>query len=258
MMKAHTLAFTFALLLVAPFAGAVTIDSLSLHLHLKNLDHAEEASVRDGYLILTLGGVHRFVGAAFAHENFVRIHPFERNDKGIFILAWKIPTNSESPLAYRLVIDGAWIADPGNPRRSTINGAGLTLSLVTVPWLSDELPGIYEVLAKDGKTARFLFKGRPGENISVAGSFNNWDPFVHTMEEREPGRYELQLELPPGIQLYNFVLRGQMITDPLNSEKATNRYERSVSILRVGSKPVPGDPTITPIDLKKAETAKKE
>ncbi|MEI6385457.1 MAG: hypothetical protein WCQ50_02400 [Spirochaetota bacterium] len=257
-MKVQALSFTLALLLVAPFAGAVTIDSLPLHIHLKNLDHAEQASVQDGYLILTLGGVHRFVGASFAHENFVRIHPFERNDKGIFILAWKIPTNSLSPLAYRLVIDGAWVADPGNPRRATIEGAGLTVSLVDVPRLSDERPGVYELLSKDGKTARFLYKGGPGETVSVAGSFNNWDPFVHRMEETGPGRYELQLELPPGIQLYNFVVRGQMITDPLNSEKATNRYEQSVSILRVGNKPVPGDPIILPIDLKKAETAKKK
>jgi hypothetical protein len=230
--------------------GAVTIESLSLHLFIKGLSHPVPPKIEDGWLVLTVGGVHRFVGAAFEHEGFAKIHPFERNERGVFVLAYQIPLEFESPLAYRLVVDGAWIADPWNSSTATLADSGLAVSLVEVPRISSERPGVYRVLGKDGRTAHFLFKGAPGEIVSVAGSFNNWDPFTHLLEETSPGVYELILPLPPGLNLYTYVYRGESIPDPLNVEKASDRYDRVVSVLRVGFGPVPGDPVIRPMDLR--------
>ena len=253
-----TLALIIALCLAAQSLIAVTIDSLPLHLFIKGLDRPLPPSVKDGWLILTQGGVHRFIGAAFEHEGFVRIHAFEKNPRGVFILAYELPREFASPLAYRLIVDGAWMTDPSNARMATLTDSGLGVSLVEIPWASKEVPGVYRVLGGDGRTARFLWKGPPGELVTVAGSFNNWDPFTHQLAETRPGVYELSLALPLGLNLYDFVWRGNLIPDPLNDEKASNGYDRVVSVLRVGNRSMPGDPLINPIDLSVAKSGKKE
>lgn len=240
----RSLALCAILALAGLGLGAATIDDLALHVFVKTLDRPLPPLVRDGWLVLSLGGAHRFVGAAFEHEGFAVVHPFEINDRGIFVLAWPIPAEFGRRFAYRLDVDGAWMADPSNPRRSGLDGGDLAVSVVELPRIPADRPGVYKVLGPDGRTARFLFKGPPGETVSVAGSFNNWDPFTHRLEESSPGVYELSLALPPGLNLYCFVWRGQFLPDPLNDDKASDRYDRVVSVLRVGPRPAPGDPLI--------------
>jgi len=251
-----TLVLVALLTIAAVDLAAVTIESLSLHLFIKTLDRQQPPTVKEGYLILTQSGAHRFVGAAFGHEGFVTVHPFERNERGIFVLAYLLPREFPSPLAYRLVVDGAWMADPLNASRATLTDSGVGVSLVEIPWESSEVPGVYRVLGDDGRTAHFLWKGPSGETVSVAGSFNNWDPFTHQLGETRPGIYELVLPLPPGLNLYCYVWRGQMIPDPLNDEKASDRYDRVVSVLRVGDRPMPGDPSVLPLRVVSTKAGK--
>ncbi|HOX31745.1 MAG TPA: glycogen-binding domain-containing protein, partial [Spirochaetales bacterium] len=89
-------------------------------------------------------------------------------------------------------------------------------------------------LGPDGRTARFLFRGEPGELVTVCGDFDNWDPFIHELAETSPGTYELALPLPPGIHHYAFVYRGEYLPDPLNPEKALSGDGRLVSVLVSG------------------------
>jgi hypothetical protein len=241
-----TIALVAALFLATLGLGATAIDSLPLHLFITALARPIPPVVRDDYLVLTYGGVHRFVGAAFGHEGFVTIHPYERNERGVFVLVYKVPRDFDSPLSYRIVVDGAWMADPTNARKASLEGSGLAVSLVDLPHLSSELPGVYSVLGEDGRTARFLWRGPPGESVFVAGSFNNWDPFTHRLAETSPGTYRLELPIPDGINVYCFVWRGQMLADPLNDEKVHDEDERILSVLRVGPRPMPGDPVIHP------------
>lgn len=238
------IALSVALLLAAASIAADSIDDLQLHMFVKELDRAKAPIVRDGWLILSFDGVHRFVGASFAHEGFAVMHPFEVNDRGVFVLAWRIPVEFRQRFGYRINVDGAWMADPNNPVRASFEGSGIGVSLVDLPVIPGDRPGVYRVLDADGKTAHFLFKAPPGETVAVAGTFNNWDPFTHELEETSPGVYQLSLPLPPGITLYCFVWRGKMLPDPLNDEKATDAYDRVVSVLRIGTKPMPGDPVI--------------
>jgi 1,4-alpha-glucan branching enzyme len=62
----------------------------------------------------------------------------------------------------------------------------------------------------------FRFDAFPRETIYVAGSFNNWDPFMYVMKEKEPGHYELILNLPPGTYQYIFFYRGERHLDQNN------------------------------------------
>jgi hypothetical protein len=214
-------------------AGGNVVESLPLHLKLAGLKAAKGPELFEDYLVLSAVGPFRFVGAVFEHEGFIRIHAFERNSQGVFVLAYPIPLKRSSPLAYRLVIDGVWTADPSNPRRRSDRPTGLELSVVDVPNLSDLRLGRREILAEDGRTAHFLYRAEPGETVSVCGSFDNWDPFIHEMAETSPGTYELELPLPPGTNYYAFVHRGETKPDPLNVAKASRPEGQVVSVVVV-------------------------
>jgi hypothetical protein len=211
---------------------AFQIDSLSLHMKLTGLKEAEPPQVLENHIVMSAKGPYHFVGAAFESEGFAQIHGFEKNREGVFVLALPVPLKSKAPLAYRLIVDGTWMADPQNPLR-TLGRSGVELSLLELPYLSDEVPGLYSILESDGRTARFLFKGEPGMYVTVAGTFNNWDPFLYPMEETSPGTYALELVLPPGRQYYAFVYDGERHYDPFNQEKATSRDGQIASVLMV-------------------------
>jgi len=239
----RVIALCAALALAGFNLAADSIENLQLHVFVKTLDHPIPPLVREGWLILSLGGAHRFVGAAFEHEGFAIVHPYAVNEHGIFVLTWRIPIDFSPRFAYRLDVDGAWMADPDNPDAASYDG-GVAVSQVDLPRIPGDVPGVYRVLGADGRTAHFLFKGPPGENVAVAGSFDDWDPFTHILQETSPGVYQLSVTLPPGLNLYCFVWRGRLIPDPLNDDKASDRYDRVVSVLHVGPRPMPGDPVI--------------
>jgi hypothetical protein len=210
------------------------VGSLPLHLLLGGMKRAAPPRAFEDRIVFSAEGPYRFVGAAFEHEGFATIHPFERNQQGVFVLAYPVPLKRRDPLVYRLVVDGAWTADELNPRRIVGPAAGLELSVVDVPYLSDLHYGTYAVIAQDGKTARFIFRGNSGEIVTVCGDFDNWDPFIHEMPETAPGTYELELPLPPGIHYYAFVYRGEFVADPLNPRKAVNGDGTVVSVISAG------------------------
>jgi hypothetical protein len=215
-------------------AGRV-IESLPLHLVLAGMKAASAPRVVEGELVLSASGPYRSVAAAFAHEGFARLHPYERNRQGVFVLAYPVPPKwSAGTMEYRVVIDGVWTVDPADPERRADPDTGLELSVARVPNLSDLRLGSYRLLGEDGRTARFLFRGGSGESVAVCGDFNNWDPFIHAMSETSPGVYQLEIPLAPGRHFYAFVYRGEELPDPLNPEKAADREGKIVSVLTAG------------------------
>jgi hypothetical protein len=214
-------------------AGRV-IENLNLHLALAGLKVAEAPRVIEGELVLSASGPYRAVAAAFAHEGFAKLHAYERNRQGVFVLAYPVPLKWESgKLDYRVIVDGVWTTDPANPERVSDPATGLELSTAAVPYLSDLHLGLYKILGDDGHTARFIFRGEKGESVTVCGDFNNWDPFIHAMSETSPGVYQLELPLSRGRHFYDFVYRGEELPDPLNPAKAATRDGKEVSVLVV-------------------------
>lgn len=217
--------------LPVPAEVGFVVDSLSLHLELAGMKSAKAPEVLEGSLVLSLSGPYRSVAAAFAHEGFATLHPYERNRQGVFVLAYPIPLKRTEALEYRVVVDGVWTPDPVNPERLDDPATGLEISVARVPYLSDLHLGVYNILDEDGRTAHFLFRGASGESVTVCGDFDNWDPFIHQMEETSPGLYRLDLPLPPGRHYYAFVYRGEELPDPLNPVKAANKDGKVVSVL---------------------------
>jgi len=214
-------------------AYAFDVTSVNLHLYLSGLKTARAPAVVEGHLVLSAAGPYRFVGAAFSYEEWRSVHPFEINRYGVFVLAVPIPYGDAATVQYRLVLDGLWSADPSNPMVERDSATGAALSLAMLPERPKTVLGVWNPAGEGGAT--FYFRGEPGQRITVAGSFNGWDPFIHELEERSPGTYELWLNLPPGEHYYVFVYRGERISDPLNQKLLYGKDGRPVSAITIAS-----------------------
>jgi hypothetical protein len=202
-----------------------------MHMTVVALRAAEAPRILDDSVVFTSDVKARSVGIAFEHEDFRTIHPMMRNQHGIYFLVFPIPPAKKEALRYRLVVDGVWLRDPLNPLAFRDPKTGLSVSLAEIPFVSDEKPGEYRIL--EGRRASFLYRSEPGDRVTLAGSFNDWDPFMYQMAEVEPGLYRFSLELPPGVQRYVFVSRGREVVDPLNPRSAYSGDGLRVSVLDV-------------------------
>ncbi len=210
-------------------ASAADVASLNLHLHLSGMKSAEPPHIVDNFLVLSASGPYRYVGASFAHEGWREIYRFEKNRYGVFVLAVPVPYGESRTVGYRLVLDGAWAADPVNPARLRDERTGAALSLAELPYRSSMVLGVWDP-ASSG-SAHFVFHADAGQRVNVAGSFNAWDPFIHEMVETSPGLYELTIPLPAGEYHYAFVYKGERIPDPLNRRLKYGADGRAVSAL---------------------------
>jgi hypothetical protein len=141
------------------------------------------------------------------------------HDSGMLFYVFTIPEHLRGEIEYRLVIDGLWTADPLNAD-SRIDGAGIARSLVTIPSI---VPSGGPRRGVSGIVTFVFHLKESGETVSVAGSFNNWDPFMYEMRETSPGRYTLSLPLPAGTYQYAFFYQGERHLDPGNSRRVYSR-----------------------------------
>jgi anti-sigma factor RsiW len=95
---------------------------------------------------------------------------------------------------------------------------GYAATLLDAPTTEAAYPAIHPVQLASGpaNAVRLTYTGsRPDlESVSVAGSFNGWDPTAAPMV-REHGAWTILLVLPPGSHEYMFVEDGvDWVTDP--------------------------------------------
>jgi hypothetical protein len=240
---------TFILLMLLTFIigniGAVDTGSHQFIEHIREITAPVAPHVFEDAVLFTASSSYSRVGISFAHEGYARVHWFrflrlprdatefidargrirkdveQTVDSGVMFHLEAIPVNLNN-LDYRLVIDGLWLADPVNP--ITVSGpSGLVESRVPLP------PKPRHLIPPEPGTFRFFYRAPAGENISVGGSFNNWDPFMYQLQETEPGIYTLSLPLPPGTFQYVFFHRGEWIPDPVNERRRFSADGRFVS-----------------------------
>jgi hypothetical protein len=202
--------------------------------------------VYDNAVIFTADSNIRSVGVAFAHENFSKIHQFQPlivpqdwlnpvvlpgerypspyKDSGIQFLMYELPNNLIE-LEYRLIINGLWTADPSNEKTRRDNSTGLLMSVLPLPARALN----YHPLNGMPEGLHFSFKGPPGEIVTVAGTFNGWDPFMYELKENPSGFYSLTIPLPPGTYQYIFFHKGERFTDPHNPRRIYAKDGRAAS-----------------------------
>jgi 1,4-alpha-glucan branching enzyme len=78
-------------------------------------------------------------------------------------------------------------------------------------------------LEKPGESVRFQLITGLGNEVYVAGTFNNWDSHAHPLTfAPEAGSYLATLIIPPGRHEYKFVVNGKWLADPKCPETVQN------------------------------------
>jgi len=226
--------------------GAAETESFHFVDHLKQLRGPGKPQIVDEAVVFTASSSYRRVGIAFGHEGFGKIYWFKRFmapnenagpwikekppadlyvDSGILFFIYAIPEDLKGDLEYRLIIDGLWAKDPINPDYRVDPASGIIKSVVAIPYIKrPDSPN----RGKEGALT-FTYYALPGETITVAGSFNRWDPFMYELKETSPGRYTLSLPLPPGTYQYTFFHRGERHLDPNNPIRVYTREGKAAN-----------------------------
>jgi hypothetical protein len=230
--------FFFAAAGISRAVDMESVESYELIDRLLSLPGPGAPEIFEDMVIFTASSELRRVGIAFADESFARVHwfrplfiardpleipPGEKNpsrhrDSGISFHVHKIPEGA-TEIQYRLIINGLWTTDPANPNRLRDAATGLSLSTVALP---SRNPVPHPLKGPPG-TLSFTFRGPPGETVTVAGSFNGWDPFMYELREGPAGTYSIVIPLPPGRYQYVFFNRGRRLTDQFNPGRAYSR-----------------------------------
>jgi len=226
--------------------GAANTDSFHYIDRLLRLQQPEKPQVVEDAVIFTASSSYRRVGIAFAHEGFGKVYWFQRlmvsnenagpwikdrppadlhRDSGLLFYVYTIPEDFTGNLEYRLIIDGLWVRDPLNPDYRTDPASGIVRSVVAIPYIKRaDFPN-----RGPKGTLSFTYYAPPGESVTVAGSFNNWDPFMYELRETSPGYYTLSLPLPPGTYQYAFFYRGERRLDPNNPRRVYSREGKAAN-----------------------------
>ena len=201
-------------------------------------------------VIFTADSNARFTGIVFDFENFKTIHPFsvrktrdvdgnETSSFQFFVL--NLPKDL-THLQYRLIVDGLWTVDPQNPNSAYDIKTGMKLSQLD---LNRTIEPATEILRGDSARTRqagdnngspivhFVFKGKSGQKVRIAGNFTNWDSWIYELEEVEPGLYELDLPLTAGTWTYSYYSGISSFIDSTNPERAYTPDGRIASVITV-------------------------
>ena len=229
-------ALTFLALLAAFAFPAPRAEAFerTTELHLKIMGQREAAppELFQGSVFFTQKPKYpvRYIGIAFAHENYREVHLFERNQKGLLFYVLPLPEGLRN-VDYRIIIDGLWTTDSTNALKER-DVSGVAVSRFEVPAAVAEPKLKSPTYEAKTRTAEFNVRTEPGKTISVVGSFNGWDPYMHNLDEVAPGLYTLSLKILPGTYYYYFLIDGLRKTDPLNHQIGADADGNEVSVFR--------------------------
>jgi len=191
-------------------------DNLQLYLYIQSLESAGPPQLLGELIILTYQEKRPvyYVGARFDHEQYKVLHKYMINSHDIFVLVIPWPLE-ETKIKYRIVVDGLWMDDPFNSQYEA-DPTGVRHSLIYIPPSEREIFVSPEIM-EQGR-AKFIYQGNSGEDVFIAGDFNNWDPFLNRLVEKSPGVYIITLKLYAGQHYYYFVVNSVHLPDPNNKE----------------------------------------
>ena len=91
---------------------------------------------------------------------------------------------------------------------------------------------------KPGASAKvpiqFILLAPQAGQVSVAGTFNQWDADAQKMEKDKRGRWSAKVSLLPGRYEYLFVVDGHWLCDPQAKQSAKNVFGAMNSVVEVG------------------------
>ena len=175
------------------------------------------------------------------------IDPMEDSDgDGIWTIVKPLPPGRYQ---YKFVIDGGvrWEQDPNNPDKATEDGIENSF-MVVPPTISYEYEAVTGTVIGEGSgfdTGRGAAEKKPAvevtvtvdfpdaDSVSMAGTFNDWDPNAVKLAKGDQGLWTATLTLPPGSYQYKFIVDGTWVEDPGNPETVDDGYGGVNSVLTV-------------------------
>jgi len=222
-------------LLILPFISltAIELEGYNISKKLISLEKSGPPEIVDNYIVLSLESNDKplFIGAAFEHENYTKIHQYKKiKGENIYYLVINKPDINE--IKYRVIVDGIWQADPHSEKIQQMSN-GVKLSVFPLPSVPDNEARYPQTKEK---YTFFYHKGKPGSSVYIAGSFNNWDPFMYRMKEKDSGEYYFKVRLKPGEHFYYFLENGVKMSDKRNPVLVWDKEFGEVSGYVLGSK----------------------
>jgi 1,4-alpha-glucan branching enzyme len=83
------------------------------------------------------------------------------------------------------------------------------------------------------KPVEFALHAPQAQAVSVAGTFNDWDPGRTPMNAGSGGTWKTTVWLPAGRYEYRFVADGQWLSDPMARERVPNSFGSTNSVVAV-------------------------
>ena len=84
-----------------------------------------------------------------------------------------------------------------------------------------------------GKSTQFQIFAPQAKKVSVAGSFNNWDPKKVSAKKDTKGNWAVKVSLKPGRYEYKFFVDGSWVNDPKCSSAVYNSFGTQNSVVEI-------------------------
>ncbi|MBA2880328.1 1,4-alpha-glucan branching enzyme [Desulfosalsimonas propionicica] len=91
---------------------------------------------------------------------------------------------------------------------------------------------------KGRRRVTFRLAAPDAAEVSLGGSFNNWNNRKHLMKKKPGGFWEKIVMLPPGRYEYKFMIDGKWCLDPANRQSCDNSFGTRNSVIEVSAPPI--------------------
>ena len=118
------------------------------------------------------------------------------------------------------------------PRASSPRPTAKTPTRVSSPGPASR-PQVKTAATTSLPSVRFEIYAPGAQQVSLAGSFNNWSPAEATLQPTPAGTWSREVKLTPGRYEYLFVVDGEWITDPKAPSDIPNLFGGRNSLLEV-------------------------
>lgn len=167
--------------------------------------------------------------------------PMVKNERGVFFHIVEVGENPDgSPVRsyhYRFLVDGIWTHDESHNNRVD-DGLGGYLSAFYLDDVDVNRQATVRVLEEEGageeRVVEFAIYLPDVKNLSLVGSFNNWNPEHDLLVKGSDGLFRLRKRFIPGEYVYKFIADGRWILDKYNKETRWHTHlDEFVSYLKV-------------------------
>ncbi|MDR2734912.1 MAG: hypothetical protein LBC99_09805 [Spirochaetota bacterium] len=138
-----------------------------------------------------------------------------------------IPLFEQKKYRYKLIVDGVWQQDYANPNRERLPD-GDVLSWFEIRQTIIQHNGNPKKIAHE--IWRFYHRDPEARYVSLAGSFNGYNPHEAVMKRDSSGVWVTEVQVLPGEHYYCFVVDGKWKPDPERRAKVITRFGQEFSI----------------------------